>query len=108
MPNDESSRRSFLNVCNLHNIDTCNWFMGRHPIDVVAYGGAAWRPREEEYGNIYDHLAADFVYPNGVHMSSRCRQYQGSEMAQNVSERIVGSGARDCRLTPTCGSISTW
>ena len=76
---------------HLHNIDTCNWFMGTHPVEAVASGGAAWRPREEEYGNIYDHLAADFVYPNGVHMSSRCRQYQGTEMAQNVSERIVGS-----------------
>jgi predicted dehydrogenase len=76
---------------HLHNIDTCNWFMGTHPVEVVASGGAAWRPREEEYGNIYDHVAADFVYPNGVHMSSRCRQYQGAEIAQNVSERIVGS-----------------
>ena len=76
---------------HLHNIDVCNWFMGTHPIEVTASGGAAWRPREEEYGNIYDHIAADFVYPNGVHMSSRCRQYPGREMAQNVSERIVGS-----------------
>ena len=89
---------SFVWVCgdqiveqHLHNIDVCNWFMGTHPVEVVAAGGAAWRPREEEYGNIYDHLAADFVYANGVHMSSRCRQYQGSEMAQNVSERIVGT-----------------
>ena len=74
---------------HLHNIDVCNWFMGAHPVEAVASGGAAWRPREEEYGNIYDHLAADFVYPNGVHMSSRCRQYQGAGIAQNVSERIV-------------------
>ncbi len=94
---------SFVWVCgdqiveqHLHNIDVCNWFMGTHPVEVVASGGAAWRPREEEYGNIYDHIAADFVYPNGVHMSSRCRQYQGREMAQNVSERIVGTkGAID-------------
>jgi predicted dehydrogenase len=91
---------SFAWVCgdqiveqHLHNIDVCNWFMGTHPVEVVASGGAAWRPREEEYGNIYDHLAADFVYPNGVHMSSRCRQYpsQGGQIAQNVSERIVGT-----------------
>jgi len=74
---------------HLHNIDVCNWFMGTHPVEVVASGGAAWRPREEEYGNIYDHLAADFVYPNGVHMSSRCRQLPHREAAQNVSERIV-------------------
>ncbi len=76
---------------HLHNIDVCNWFMGGHPVEVVASGGAAWRPREEEYGNIYDHIAADFVYPNGVHMSSRCRQYQGQSIAQNISERIVGT-----------------
>jgi predicted dehydrogenase len=75
---------------HLHNIDVCNWFKGQHPVEAVATGGAAWRPREEEYGNIYDHVAADFVYPDGVHMSSYCRQYpQGS--AQNVSERIVCS-----------------
>src|SRR6185295_10567475 len=62
---------------------------GGHPVEVVASGGAAWRPREEEYGNIYDHLSADFVYADGTHMSSYCRQYNGS--AQNVSERIVGT-----------------
>jgi predicted dehydrogenase len=89
---------SFVWICgdqiveqHLHNIDVCNWFMGAHPVEVVASGGAAWRPREEEYGNIYDHVAADFVYPNGVHMSSYCRQYQGQGIAQNVSEIIAGS-----------------
>ncbi|HEY1342581.1 MAG TPA: Gfo/Idh/MocA family oxidoreductase [Bryobacteraceae bacterium] len=89
---------SFVWICgdqiveqHLHNIDVCNWFMGGHPVEVVASGGAAWRPREEEYGNIYDHLAADFVYANGVHMSSRCRQYPGAGMYQAVGERIVGT-----------------
>ncbi|SPE36143.1 Oxidoreductase domain protein [Candidatus Sulfopaludibacter sp. SbA3] len=76
---------------HLHNIDVCNWFMGTHPVEVTASGGAAWRPREEEYGNIYDHIYADFVYPNGAHMASHCRQFQGQGIAQNVSERIVGS-----------------
>ncbi|HUA58496.1 MAG TPA: gfo/Idh/MocA family oxidoreductase, partial [Verrucomicrobiae bacterium] len=76
---------------HLHNIDVCNWFMGAHPVEVVASGGAAWRPREAEYGNIYDHISADFVYANGVHLSSACRQFQGREMAGNVSERIVGT-----------------
>ena len=63
---------------HLHNIDVCNWFMGTHPVEVMASGGAAWRPREEEYGNIYDHMHADFVYPNGVHMASHCRQYNNA------------------------------
>jgi len=89
---------SFVWICgdqiveqHLHNIDVCNWYMGTHPVEVVASGGASWRPREEEYGNIFDHIHADFVYPNGVHMSSHCRQIPGRGIAQNVSERIVGS-----------------
>ena len=89
---------SFVWICgdqiveqHLHNIDVSNWVMGMHPVKVVASGGAAWRPREEMYGNIYDHIDADFVYPNGVHMSSHCRQYRrqpGTYM--NVSELVVG------------------
>jgi predicted dehydrogenase len=87
---------SFAWVCgdqiveqHLHNIDVCNWYMGGHPVEVMASGGAAWRPREEEYGNIFDHIYADFVYANGVHMSSHCRQFNNAP--QNVSERIVGT-----------------
>src|ERR1017187_8105987 len=76
---------------HLHNIDTCNWFMGTHPVEAVASGGAAWRPREEEYGNIYDHLSTDFAYANGVHMASYCRQYQGQGVASYQTERIAGS-----------------
>ncbi len=91
---------SFVWICgdqiveqHLHNLDVCNWFMGTHPVEVVASGGAVWRPREEEYGNIYDHICADFVYPNGVHMASRCRQYR-KPTEINVSELIVGSKGR--------------
>ena len=50
---------------HLHNIDVCNWVMGGPPAKVVATGGAVWRPKEELYGNIYDHISADFEYPNG-------------------------------------------
>jgi predicted dehydrogenase len=90
---------SFVWICgdqiveqHLHNIDVCNWFMGAHPVEVVASGGASWRPREEEYGNIFDHIVADFVYPSGAHMTSHCRQYNvGAGNVANVSERIVGT-----------------
>jgi predicted dehydrogenase len=77
---------------HLHNIDVCNWVMGTHPIEVVATGGAAWRPRDEVHGNIYDHISSDFVYPNGVRMSSYCRQFKNS--FRNVQEIIVGSKGR--------------
>jgi predicted dehydrogenase len=88
---------SFLWLCgdqiveqHYHNIDFMNWVFGAHPVRVVASGGIAWRPREELYGNIYDHMSSDFVYPNGVHLTSHCRQYpQGAY--RNVSDLLVGT-----------------
>jgi len=82
---------------HLHNIDVCNWIMGTHPVKVVATGGAIWRPKTEVYGNIYDHISADFEYPNGVRMSSYCRQFprdRNSEIHTNISELIVGTKGR--------------
>ncbi len=77
----------------IHNIDFMNWVMGGHPAKVVASGGVAWRGREELYGNIYDHLTAEYVYPNGVHLSAACRQYpQGTY--RNVSDLVVGTKKR--------------
>lgn len=89
---------SFLWICgdqiveqHFHNIDFVNWVMGTHPEKVVASGGCAWRPREPLYGNIFDHIASDFVYPNGVHMSSHCRQYPRGVGPRHVGEIIVGA-----------------
>ena len=91
---------SFIWICgdqiveqHFHNIDFMNWLMGAHPVKVVASGGAAWRPREELYGNIYDHMSSDFTYPNGVHLSSHCRQYPKG-VYTNVSDMVVGARGR--------------
>ncbi len=87
---------SFVWICgdqiveqHLHNLDVCNWVMRGHPVSVYASGGCAWRPKEEWYGNIYDHLTADYTYDGGAHMLSMCRQYKGCD--DNVSEAIIGS-----------------
>ena len=91
---------SFVWICgdqiveqHYHNIDFMNWVMGAHPVEVVASGGAAWRTHEEIYGNIYDHMSSEFVYPNGVRLSSNCRQYPNG-LYRNVSDLIVGSKGR--------------
>ena len=91
---------SFLWLCgdqiveqHFHNIDFMNWVMGTHPERVVASGGAAWRPRAALYGNIYDHMTSDFVYANGVHLSSQCRQYPRG-VYYNTSDLIVGTKGR--------------
>ncbi len=99
---------SFVWICgdqiveqHLHNIDVINWLMGTHPVKVVATGGAVWRPREELYGNIYDHISSDFTYANGMQMSSYCRQFEKAKnpkIATNISERVVGTkGSSNCK-----------
>jgi predicted dehydrogenase len=88
---------SFVWICgdqmveqHIHTIDFCNWVMDAHPVKVIASGGVAWRHREELYGNIYDHLTADFVYPNGAHLYSACRQYPKG-CYRRVWNTVVGS-----------------
>lgn len=105
---------SFLWLCgdqiveqHFHNIDFMNWVMGGHPERVVASGGAAWRPREPLYGNIYDHMASDFTYANGVHLSSQCRQYPKG-VYSNVSDLIVGTKGRSTGLDLGAKGISAY
>lgn len=78
---------------HFHNIDFMNWVMGTHPVKVMAYGGAAWRKPEPVYGDIYDHMTSDFVYPNSVHLSSHCRQYERG-CYNKVDDLIVGTKGR--------------
>jgi predicted dehydrogenase len=73
---------SFLWLCGdqlveqaFHNVDCINWFLGAHPVKVVASGGLSWRPHTELYGNIYDHMSCDYTYANGIHLTVHCRQY---------------------------------
>ena len=68
-----------------HNIDIINWAIGSHPVQCMGMGGRQVRT----LGNIYDHFAVEFEYPNGVRVSSMCRQITGC--TDSVSERLVGT-----------------
>ncbi len=73
---------------HVHNIDVVNWAMGVMPKNVMGMGGRQART-QPEYGNIYDHFAVEYEYPNGVRVLSMCRQTKGA--AERVEERIVGT-----------------
>jgi predicted dehydrogenase len=73
---------------HVHNIDVANWAMGAMPKNVMGMGGRQVRVGPE-YGNIFDHFAVEFEYPNGVRVSSMCRQTKGCN--DRVEERIVGT-----------------
>ena len=70
-----------------------NWFIGRYPKSVVAFGA-----RMRRYsGNQYDFFSGDFDYGDGVHIHSMCRQIKGCkndvrEYFRTANEIISGGG----------------
>ena len=76
---------------HVHNLDVMNWFTGSHPVKAVGMGSRLRRVT----GDQYDNFSVDFVFENGIHFHSMCRQINGC--ANNVSERLQGSkGATNC------------
>jgi predicted dehydrogenase len=73
---------------HVHNLDVMNWAFGTHPVKCVGMGGRAART-DPMFGNVFDHFAVEYEYPNGARVLSMCRQTAGA--AENVSERVVGS-----------------
>ncbi len=73
---------------HVHNLDIINWAIGAHPVQVMGMGGREVRTGPE-YGNVFDHFAIEYEYPNGVRVLSMCRQTDGCH--EIVAERIVGT-----------------
>ena len=73
---------------HVHNIDVINWAFGAHPVRVMGMGGRQVRI-EPQYGNIYDHFAVEYEYPNGARVTSMCRQINGCSV--RIGENIVGT-----------------
>jgi predicted dehydrogenase len=79
---------------HVHNLDVCNWAMGnQYPVQANGMGARTVRSNKSGDpnidGHIFDQFAVDFVYANGVHMLSMCRQIPGTQ--SNVSEALVGT-----------------
>ena len=73
---------------HVHNLDVVNWGIGELPVSAIGTGGAQ-RRRGDGYGNIFDHFAVQYEYPNGVQVTSMCRQMENC--ANRVSETIIGT-----------------
>jgi predicted dehydrogenase len=73
---------------HIHNLDICNWAFGDHPVSAEGMGGRQVRT-DKKYGNIFDHHAVNYRYPDGTILHSYCRQIPGCE--KRVAETIVGS-----------------
>jgi predicted dehydrogenase len=73
---------------HVHNLDVINWAIGSHPVQCMGMGGRQVRTAPK-FGNIFDHFAIEYEYPNGVRVLSMCRQTAGCN--NQVSERVVGT-----------------
>jgi myo-inositol 2-dehydrogenase / D-chiro-inositol 1-dehydrogenase len=73
---------------HVHNLDVCNWVMDAHPVSAVGMGGRLMRTGKD-YGDIFDHHAVEYTYPDGTKMFGFCRQMPGCE--QLVGEYAVGT-----------------
>jgi predicted dehydrogenase len=73
---------------HIHNLDVINWAMGSPPVKALGTGGRQVRT-EPKYGNIFDHFAVEYTYPNGARVMSMCRQQAGT--SDRVAERLIGT-----------------
>lgn len=98
---------------HIHNIDIMNWCFNGPPVKFSSVGGRGWRDHakqakevckrynngseegwEKYAGDIWDHLFAEFEYPNGA----RCLSYSGhSAGTGRGGEKLVGTkGISNC------------
>jgi predicted dehydrogenase len=85
---------------HVHNLDVIQWVkQGRpydpsgqtpivHPVRVWGMGGREVRT-DKENGEIFDHHAVQFEYPDGSRLFSECRHIPGCW--SNVSEHAIGT-----------------
>jgi myo-inositol 2-dehydrogenase / D-chiro-inositol 1-dehydrogenase len=80
---------------HVHNLDVANWFMGKHPVKAVGFGARHRRVT----GDQYDMFSIDYVYEDGSHLHSMCRQIDGC--ASGVYESFMGTeGYATCNKAP--------
>jgi predicted dehydrogenase len=80
---------------HVHNLDIMNWVLGTHPVKAVAGLGGRQTRRGTRHGNIFDHFAVEYEYPNGVTMFSQCRQI--NDCKNIVGEFVMGTkGKSNC------------
>jgi myo-inositol 2-dehydrogenase/D-chiro-inositol 1-dehydrogenase len=75
-----------INEQHIHNLDVANWVMNSHPTSAYGMGG---RQVRKDPGQIWDHFAIEYEYPNGARVMSMCRHWPQSD--DRVSEFVIGS-----------------
>lgn len=72
----------------IHQLDAMNWMVGANPVKVLGMGGRQARAGKE-FGNVYDHFAVEYEYPDGQRLAHMCRQMENVSI--RISIRITGT-----------------
>jgi predicted dehydrogenase len=67
---------------HIHNMDVSNWLKGKVPVECHGLGGRQVRTGKE-FGQIFDHHAVEYTYPDGTKMFSQCCHIDGAWTAVN-------------------------
>lgn len=78
----------FITEMHVHNLDVMNWAIGAHPVQCIGMGGRQQRTGPL-YGDVYDHMAVEYEYPNGLRVSYKGAQQDG--ISNPHQQRIVGT-----------------
>ena len=73
---------------HIHNLDVGNWVKGQLPVRAWGMGGRQVRT-DKKYGEIFDHFAVEYEYPDGTRMFSQCRHIPNTW--RPVSEHAHGT-----------------
>lgn len=77
---------------HIHSLDKALWLMGdKPPASCVGLGGRQVRV-DEQWGNIYDHFAVCYDWPNGFKTFAYTRQMKGC--SNDVDDYVLGSKGR--------------
>ena len=83
---------------HVHSLDKALWaFRDEPPLRAYGLGGREVRKEQPKYGDIYDHMAVVYEYPDGKKVHSYCRQQGGCY--SNVSDQFLGTKGR-ATVTP--------
>lgn len=91
---------------HVHNLDVACWFFGKHPVKAVGFGSRLRRPT----GDQYDNFSVDYVFDDGRHMHSMCRQIDGCtngvfEIFHGTKAYATTGGGKEAKIIDPTGNI---
>jgi predicted dehydrogenase len=79
----------FITEMHVHNLDVMNWILQAHPVRCIGVGGRQARTAKK-YGDVYDHFAVEYEYPNDVRIEYIGTQIEGYKEYRS-DERVSGT-----------------